>query len=67
MTEEFDLKRYQDPLVIQRALLDAKTIAAFLKHCQNAERSEQQMSRLNGCPKKADRASGATCSAPLSD
>ena len=27
MTETFDLKRYQDPLEIQRALLDAKTIA----------------------------------------
>jgi len=26
MTETFDLKRYQDPLEIQRALLDAKTI-----------------------------------------
>ena len=27
MTGTFDLKRYQDPLKIQRALLDAKTIA----------------------------------------
>ena len=27
MTEEFDLKRYQDPLEIQRALRGAKTIA----------------------------------------